>query len=248
MLEMEENLFHMLSKNKIIVTGGSGRFGSVLKKSVNKNYYFPKKNELNISNLKSIIKYFKKVKPKAVIHLAGLSRPMSLHEKKISKSIELNIIGTCNIVIACSKFNIKLIYFSTSYVYPGKKGNYRETDPLLPINNYAWSKLGGESAVHLYKNSLILRVSMTEKPFVHKSAYANMITNFIFHEDFIKIFKKIMHLKGVLNIGGPKSSVYKFVTRYQKVKKKYLRSNKSKMPLNSSMNLNKLNSLLKSKK
>ena len=77
---------------------------------------------------------------------------MSIHEKFIEKSISLNIIGTSNVVIACQKLNIKLIYFSTSYVYPGKKGNYKETDPLLPSNNYAWSKLGGrESAVQLYK-------------------------------------------------------------------------------------------------
>ena len=33
---------------------------------------------------------------------------MSLHEKNIIKSINLNIVGTCNIVIACKKLNIKL--------------------------------------------------------------------------------------------------------------------------------------------
>ena len=70
--------------------------------------------------------------------------------------------------MACSEFNIKLIYFSTSYIYPGVRGNYKETDPLLPSNNYGWSKLGGECAVHMYKNSLILRVSMTEKPLFTK--------------------------------------------------------------------------------
>ena len=64
-----------------------------------------------------------------------------------------------------------MIYFSTNYVYPGTKGNYKETDPLLPINNYAWSKLGGETSVQLYKNSLIIRVCMTERPFVHKVAF-----------------------------------------------------------------------------
>ena len=35
---------------------------------------------------------------------------------------------------------------STSYVYEGVRGNYKETDPVLPWNNYAWSKLGGECA------------------------------------------------------------------------------------------------------
>ena len=93
---------------------------------------------------------------------------MSIHEKNINKSIELNIIGTANVTKVCSELNIKLIYFSTNYVYPGVKGNYSENDNLFPVNNYAWSKLGGECSVKLYKNSLIVRVCMTEKPFLHK--------------------------------------------------------------------------------
>lgn len=236
----------MLSKNKIVVTGGNGRFGKILRQNVGSNYFFPKKNELNILNTKSIIKYFKKVKPKYLIHLAGLSRPMILHEKDIKKSIKLNIIGTANIVIACEQFNIKLIYFSSSYVYPGNKGNYKETDALFPINNYAWSKLGAECAAQMYKNSLILRVSMTEEPFIHKGAYANMITNFIFHQDFIKIFKKILNKKGVLNIGGKTDSVYNFAKRYnKKVKKIYIKkSSFPKMPKNSSMSLAKLKKII----
>ena len=78
--------------------------------------------------------------------------------------------------------------------------------------------------MQLYKNSLILRVSMTEKPFVHKSAYANMITNFIFHEDFIKIFK-VMHLKGILNIGG-KHRRYIILLESIKSEKKYINKKK----------------------
>ena len=236
----------MLKSRKIVVTGGSGRFGKTLYSSVGQNFLFPKKKNLNILSLNSIEKYLKKTKPKYLIHLAGLSRPLSIHEKNIKKSIELNIIGTSNIVIACSKLNIKIIYFSTSYLYPGVKGNYKETDPLLPMNNYAWSKLGAESAVQMYKNSLILRVSMTEKPFVHKAAYVDMITNFIFHEDFIKIFKKIINKRGILNIGGASKSVYKFAKIYNpKIKKIYLKSSTPKMPKNSSMNLQKLKKFLK---
>ena len=67
-----------------------------------------------------------------MIHLAGLSRPMDVHKKYMNKSIDLNIIGTANVLKACSDLNIKLIYFSTSYVYPGVKGNYNEDDPVLP--------------------------------------------------------------------------------------------------------------------
>ena len=237
----------MIRKKKIVVTGGTGRFGSILKKSkFNDQMLFPKKNKLNITKFESVKKYLAKTKPDCLIHLAGLSRPMKIHEKEISKSIELNIIGTANIVRACEMFNIKLIYFSTSYVYPGKKGGYKETDALLPSNNYAWSKLGGESAVQMYKNSLIIRASMTEKPFVHKRAFANVFTNFIYHRDFIKIFKKLINKKGIINVGGPTRSVYNFVKlQNPKIKKVFLKNKKrSLMPTNSSMNLGKLKKFL----
>ena len=234
----------MKKMNKIVVTGGSGRFAKTLKKTKSKyKFFYPKKRDLDILKVKSIQSYLKKIKPKSVLHLAGLSRPMNLHETNISRSINLNIIGTANLVNICSKLKIKLIYFSTSYVYPGEKGNYKETDALLPWNNYAWSKLGGESAVQMYKNSLILRVCMTEKPFVHKKAFSNVKLNFIFHEDLSKILIKILNKKGIINLGGPTKTVYDFAKKHNRNVKKIL-NNKS-FPNNPSMNLSKLAKITK---
>ena len=238
----------MIKSNKIVVTGGSGRFAQSLKKTKSSyNFVYPDKKKLNISNSNSIFKFLKKTKPWAVLHLAGLSRPMNEHDKNISKSINLNIIGTSNLVSICSKLNIKIIYFSTSYVYPGKKGNYKESDPVLPWNNYAWSKLGGECAVQMYKNSLILRVCMTEKPFIHKKAFANVKLNFMFHDEIAKILVKILHKKGIINLGGPTKTVYDFAKKYKpNVKKIFIKKNSfNNFPLNPYMNLSKLNKLIK---
>ena len=235
-------------RKKIIITGGSGRFGQILKKiKTNHSLFFPSKKELDILNLKKIEKYFSSKKPNAVVHLAGFSRPMSNHEKNFIKSIDLNIIGTANITKVCAKKNIKLIYFSTNYVYPGTKGNYKEIDPVKPVNNYAWSKLGGEASVHLYKNSLILRVCMTEKPFVHKKAFANVKTSFMYHEDVAKILFKILNKKGVLNIGGKAQYIFDFAIKDNKnIKKEYLKkNNKMGIPFDSSLNLRKLKKILK---
>ncbi len=237
-----------MKKKTIVVTGGSGRFGKYLK-SLNTKYkiLFPQKKELNILNAQKIQNYLTLKKPDILIHLAGLSRPMNIHEKMIDKSIDLNIIGTANVTKICSKLNIKLIYFSTNYVYPGAKGNYSEQDPLQPVNNYAWSKLGGESSVQLYKNSLILRVCMTEKPFVHKKAFANVKTSFMYHEDVAKILFKLLDKKGIINIGGKKQTIYDFAQIDNKnIKKIYLKKNiKSLMPFDSSMSLSKLKKILK---
>jgi len=232
---------------KVLVTGGKGRFALELKKIKNRNkFIFLEKSELNILKKNSIARAINKYKPDILLHLAGLSRPMDIHNKKIIESINLNIIGTSNVVIECIKKNIKLIYFSTSYLYPGRKGNYKETDGLLPWNNYGWSKLGGESAVQMYKNSLILRVCMTEKPFIHSHAYANVQSNFIFQEDLAKKFIKIINKKGIYNLGGKSQTIYEFVFKTNKhIKKKF---SKGEFPFNQSMSLKKLNKIIKKNK
>tara|TARA_B100001564_G_scaffold359115_1_gene379722 strand:+ start:2885 stop:3577 length:693 start_codon:yes stop_codon:yes gene_type:complete len=224
---------------KILVSGGNGRFAGELKKIKSKyKFIFRNKKQLNILSVKSIENNLKKFKPNYILHLAGLSRPMSIHDEMINKSIDLNIIGTANLVKMCNLYNKKIIFFSTSYVYPGKKGNYKETDPLLPWNNYGWSKLGAESIVQMYKNSLIIRAQMTERPFIHKSAFTNVKTNFIFHDEFAKIFLKLINKKGVFNIGGKSQTIFEFAKKYND-KVKRIKS-KGIMPLKMDMSLNKL--------
>ncbi len=233
---------------KIVFTGGSGRFAKVFR-SIKHKYKieYPSKKKFNIENFNSISNYLKKSKPNYLIHCAALSRPMVIHEKNISKSILINIIGTSNIVRACSQNNIKLIYFSTNYVYPGIKGNYSENDPVLPINNYAISKLGGECAVQMYKNSLILRISMTEKPFIHKEAFNDVEMNFMYHEELASNLLKLINYKGIINVGGNKKIVYDFAKKTNKyvipvASKKILGK---QFPRKQTMNLKKYHKIIK---
>ena len=228
---------------KILVSGGNGRFARELKKIKSKyKFLFRNRKELNILSIKSIEKNFKRFKPNFVLHLAGLSRPMSIHEKQINKSIDINIIGTANLVKMCNLYNKKIIFFSTSYVYPGTKGRYVETDPLLPWNNYGWSKLGAEAAVQMYKNSLIIRACMTERPFLHKTAFKNVKSNFIFHDQFAKIFLKLINKKGIYNVGGKTQTIFNFAKKYNSNVKSI--NSKGELPLKMDMSLNKLKKTL----
>jgi dTDP-4-dehydrorhamnose reductase len=231
-------------QKKILVTGGDGRFAQELKKIKSRyKFIFRSKKQLNILSTKSIKKNFQIFKPHIILHLAGLSRPMKIHDEEINSSIDLNIIGTANIVKLCKEKKIKIIFFSTSYVYPGSKGNYKEKDSLLPWNNYGWSKLGAESSVQMYKNSLIIRACMTEKPFTHKFAFTNVKSNFIFHDEFAKIFIKLLPFKGIINIGGKSQTIYKFAKKFNsKIKGE---KSKGELPFKMDMNLKKLNKILK---
>ena len=125
-----------------------------------------------------------------------------------------------------------------------EKGNYAEKDPLLPINNYAWSKLGGECAVQMYKNSLILRLCVTEKPFTHKSAFYDAISSFMFHDDLVVNFKKLIKQKGIINIGGKRRSIYNFAKKHSKFVKAISRKRTS-FPKDSSINIKKFKRLIK---
>ena len=79
---------------------------------------------------------------------------------------------------------------------------------------------------------------MCEKPFVHKYAFSDVKTNFMFHEDFIKILPKILNKKGILNIGGKLQTVYNFAKKTKPNVRKI--SGKKIFPLNPSINISKL--------
>ncbi len=237
-----------MSQKKIVMTGGSGRFAKVFKKIKKKEkIYFPTKKNLDIKNINSIKRYIRKIRPDYLIHCAALSRPMEIHDNNVEESITTNIIGTSNIVKVCSKEKIKLVYFSTNYVYPGIKGNYKENDPILPINKYAISKFGGECAVQMYDNSLILRICMTEKPFIHKKAFNDVETNFMYHHEFAKNLLKLIDYNGVINVGGPTKIIYNFA---KETNKKVLPVSSKKIlgkqfPKKQSMNISKYLKIIK---
>ena len=236
-----------VGKQNILITGKTSRFCKYLKNNLDGyNAYFTTKKNFNILNFKQMQNFLKNKKIHYFLHIAGLSRPMDIHEKDINLSIDLNIIGTANIVKLCNQNNIKLIYFSTNYVYPGTRGNYKETDSLLPINNYAWSKLGGEASVQLYKNSLILRLCMTDYPFIHKKAIKGATTSFIFNKYVSKIIPHLLDKKGIINVGGKKRDILVFANKFsdQKIKSINFKS-VSNFPKDSSIEIKKLKKTLK---
>ena len=118
----------------------------------------------------------------------------------------------------------------------------------MPINNYAWSKLGGEASVHLYKNSLILRLCMTDYPFVHKKAIKGAKSSFIFNKSVSRLIPHLLDEKGIINIGGKKRDIFDFAKKFSSKKIESVSIKKIKdFPINSSLNINKLNKIFKKK-
>ena len=88
---------------------------------------------------------------------------------------------------------------------------------------------------------------MTEKPFVHKSAFANVKTNFIYHDKIPQMLFKLLNKSGVINLGGKKQSIYDFVKKTNKSIKKDKLSKSTNFPLNQTMSLKLLNKIMKNK-
>lgn len=200
----------MSSKLRIIFTGGSGLLGLEFKK-IRPDINYPTSKQFDITNYNQMKEY---VQPKGcdlIIHAAAFTSP-PLIDKNPFRALEVNIVGTCNIVKLCMEFGLRLIYISTDYVFKGDKGNYVEDDPVYPVNKYAWSKLGGECAVRLYDKSLIIRTTFGPNIFPFPKAFIDQWTS---RESASVIARKISKLldkdiTGVIHIGGKRKTVYEF--------------------------------------
>ena len=199
---------------RILITGGNGEFCKHLVEQGKEHLFLtPSKEEADIRHYWKLDRYFYQHQNDFdyVIHAGAITRPMVIHEDNPSLSIQTNIVGTSNVVLMCERYNKKIIYISTDYVYEGKEGNYKETDAMKPFTKYGWSKLGGECAVQMFDNHLILRMAMNRKPFPHPKALKDMRKSIMYIEDAAKVTLKLLNEKGIINVGGKSQSVYDFV-------------------------------------
>lgn len=199
-----------MDTGKVLVTGGKGLLARHLKA------HFPEAifvdiEEFDITDISSMDKFLSANMPRTIIHCAAYTF-VPRAEQNPDKLIDINISGTANVVKLCVKHGIKLVYISTDYVFDGKKGMYKEDDPVFPVNKYAWSKLGGECAVRLYDNSLIIRTTFGPDVFPYEAAFTDQWTS---RESVTVMSKKIADLikkdvKGVFHVGGKRKTVYDF--------------------------------------
>lgn len=239
----------MLEQSKLIMTGGSGLLGTEIKKSL-PQINFPSSEDFNVTNYEQMESYIKLGDYNMLLHAAAFTSPPKVDRDPL-KVIEVNIIGTATVVKLCMKYDLKLVYVSTDYVFKGDKGNYRENDPVYPINKYAWSKLGGECAVRMYDNSLIVRTTFGPNVFPYEKAFIDQWTS---RESVSVIAKKIISLldkdiKGVIHVGGKRKTVYEYAKSLDEsrdIKQLSVNEVSFKVPIDTSLNCEKYNNSEKS--
>jgi len=201
-----------MKKRKILVSGGNGMLAQEINKH-NKDFemFMLSKNEMNITDKEQIEKQISIYKPDIFLHAAAITHPMEFHDKNPVESLENNIIGTANVVASCASKDIKIVYISTDWVYPNRIEN-KEEDPLLPSTNYGWSKLGGECAVQMIADHLILRCSFTARPYKFDKAFIDVYKSYLYIDEIAPLILKLIakECNGVYNVCGETKTAYSF--------------------------------------
>lgn len=225
---------------KILLFGGSGMLGRELLKH-NAEIIAPAKNEVNIIDGAEIRTSIEQHKPDIIINAAAETDNRAI-EKNPSDSIYTNIIGSSHVAIACRELGIRYVYLSTDYIYKGDKGNYKETDEILPFNLYAWTKLGGECSAVAVKNHLIIRTTFGKNTFDYPEAFSDKWVS----KDYVDVIAPMIleaatsPITGVLNIGTERKTIYQHaVARNKNVKSVKIDERNFITPYDNSFNLQK---------
>jgi len=168
--------------DKIIFTGGSGILGTEIQKINGHNILFPISKIFDVLNIEQCEEYIKNNHIDCIIHAAAFTN-IKAAETNFMKAIDINIIGTINLIKLCNKYSIKLVYISTDYVFDGEKGDYCADEPINPLSKYAKSKAAAELAVRMSDNFLIIRTSFFAKEFPYDKAFIDQYST----KDYVDI-------------------------------------------------------------
>lgn len=138
----------------ILGTGLSGLVGSRVVELLSDSFEFTDLSlatGVDITDLDQVMDSFKNSPAKVILHMAAKTDVDSCEDDKIlgeeGGAWQVNVIGTQNIVDAAKKYNKRLIYISTDFVFDGTKEYYTEDAEVNPVNWYGITKCEAENLV-----------------------------------------------------------------------------------------------------
>lgn len=148
---------------KVLITGVKGQLGHDIVEECKKRdiaYEGVDIEEMDITNYQEVWDVICKAKVDAVIHCAAYTA-VDAAEENIEVCTKVNVEGTKNIALVCKELNLKMMYFSTDYVFNGQGENeWQEYDKREPLNVYGKTKCDGEIEVgSLLDAYFIIRIS-----------------------------------------------------------------------------------------
>ena len=147
----------------VLVTGANGQLGHDVVRELNRRNIENiglLRYDLDITDFVKVDEYISSKMPEAVIHCAAYTA-VDKAEDEEELCYMTNVTATENIAKACKANDIKMMYISTDYVFPGDGQNEYETeDKTGPLGVYGKTKLEGENKVkELLDKYFIIRIS-----------------------------------------------------------------------------------------
>ena len=200
---------------KILILGSEGQLGYEFKNYLEKieNVYSFSHKEVDILDIKKLDNILKEIRPDIVINCVAYTK-VDKCEDETDLAFLINSIGAKNISYLSYKYNSKIIYFSTDYIFDGeKKLPYNEFDKPNPLSIYGRSKLFGEKYTKEFNpNHLIIRISWL---------YG------IKGDNFVKTIIKLSKINNILRIvndqmGSPTYTLDVVKQTYELIKRDYI--------------------------
>jgi dTDP-4-dehydrorhamnose reductase len=224
-------------KSRLIL--GDGWLGTELVKQTGWDYISRKKDGIDFRNIDS----YKD-------HLFGYDEIINCiactntYDENKEESWNTNYKGVVDLADYLIGKDVKLVHFSTDYVYAKSKKNASEDDvPVHDGNWYTYSKIISEPYIELRLDKyLIMRSTHKPRPFKFKEAYINQIGNFDYIDIVSKIYIDLIEgdAQGIYNVGTELKTMYDLAKQSRDDVIPVNKMWHDTMPTDVTMNLNKL--------
>ena len=152
---------------KICITGSGGRLGAALAREYKARFDVTGFNhaQLDLADSEKIRATLGNAEFDLLINTAAFTN-VDLAEKEKEQARRVNVEGPRTLAEICRQRDVRLVHFSTDYVFDGSKPHpYVEEDEARAISVYGQSKQAGEEAVlSISDNHLVVRVSWVFGP------------------------------------------------------------------------------------
>lgn len=163
----------------VLVLGSLGQLGSELVREFQARGHSVSgydRAEVDITDEAQVEHIIAHIRPELVINAAAYNQ-VDVAEREPQAAFLVNALAVRHLAVACRQWDIRLVHYSTDYVFDGRAGRpYTEEDPTHPLGAYAVSKLAGELYAQAYLEApLIIRTSGVFGPAGRHTARGNFI-------------------------------------------------------------------------
>jgi dTDP-4-dehydrorhamnose reductase len=150
------------AKSLAWITGAGGLLGSYLVRSAcqsapTREVVGLTRGILDLTDEAAVVDRFRREQPDLIIHCAALSSsPHCQTNPSLARQANVQITR----LLADLAAGIDLVFFTTDLAFDGKKGWYKESDPVNPLTVYAETKVMAEQLVLRNPKHLVIRTSL----------------------------------------------------------------------------------------